>query len=201
MLYKNERFEHIYTHPHTYCGRIDCKTQSLSQTQVCSHKRIHTCILISIATVHSFTHAPKSVAHVYAMMSTSLYLLNSEWMTFETNTNAVCEHCFSCRDRQKANPRWKPAKRNAVARQDSYFPASPEVQWSFWIYFFFLCCHFTPQEYRRLAEFTVSPHRGLHLICQRPVALKILRSLTRSVLCTCLLVISRSVLFLFFFFF
>lgn len=100
----------IYTHPHTYCGRRDSKTVCLSQTQVCTHKHINTCILISIATVHSFTHAHKIIAHVYDVMSTSPYLLNAEGMTFETNTNAVCEDCFSCRHHPKAKPRWKLAK-------------------------------------------------------------------------------------------
>lgn len=104
MFYINERFGNIYTRPHTYCGRRDSK-QSLSHTHVCTHKHINTCILMSTATVHSFTHAHEIVAPVQALMSTSPTLLEAEAMTFETSASAVWEDCcFSCRDPQRPGP-------------------------------------------------------------------------------------------------
>lgn len=112
-------------HTHTHIVEGETAKQSLShthtRTQVCTHKHINTCILISIATVHSFTHADTIIAHVYAVMSTSPYLLNAEGMTFETNTNAVCEDCFSCRHRPKAKPRWKLAKMRLLPSRAATF--------------------------------------------------------------------------------
>lgn len=95
----------------------------------------------------------------------------------------------------ESQPRWM-----LLPGRTATFQHLQRCSWVF-EYTFSFCAAISPppEEYHRLAEFTVSPHRDLHLICQRPVALKTLRSLTWSILCTCLLVISRSVLFLFFF--
>lgn len=126
-------------HTHTHIVEGETLKQSLSHTQVCTHKHINTCILMSIATVHSFRLAPKIIAHVYALMSTSPYLFDAEWMTFETNTDAVCEDCFSCRRRPKAKPRWKLAKMRLLLLSSISRGALEFLH----MFFFLLCCSFS----------------------------------------------------------
>lgn len=118
--------------------------------------------------------------------------LNSEWMTFERNRNAGCEDCFNRIYCQKAKPRWKPAKMSAAAWQGCF--AFLHLQRRTWLFvfalsfFFFFVLFF--QEHHSLSEFVPGILRCLHLLCQRPGALKSLRSLAWNTLCTFLPVIS-----------
>lgn len=196
MFYINERFENIYTHPHTYCGRRDIKTVSLTHTSVHTqtHQHMHTDEHSHCAFIQTCTQDHCSCLCPDEHLSVPFRCwMDDLWDKYWCRLWRLLWLQAS----SKGQAQMKASENEAVATFQHLQRCTGVFAYVFFpfVLLFFYFLH--PQEHHRLAEFPDSPQRGVHLICQRPVVLKTLRSLRWSILCTCLLVIFHSVLFLF----